>query len=98
MSTSTIDRPAPLAIYSEGGDDRDHAVRWRLSARCRRERRRDHAAGDTLEVTSSDPEHRATGPINGAQRSRFAATRITIHGGGRGLRLALQIRMIDDCD
>jgi putative adhesin len=61
-----IDRAAPLAIYSEGGDSiavTPPAGGYQLDA----------VASDgtinlppgTLEVTSSDQEHRATGPING---------------------------------
>ena len=62
----TIDRPAPLAIYSEGGDPVEitpPAAGYQLDAVAS-----DGAItlpDDTLEVTSSDPEHRATGPING---------------------------------
>jgi hypothetical protein len=62
----TIDRPAPLAIYSEGGDPIEitpPAAGYQLDAVAS-----DGAITlpeDTLEVTSSDPEHRATGPING---------------------------------
>lgn len=63
---ASIDRAAPLAIYSEGGDSIEvtpPAGGFQLDAVAS-----DGTISlppDTLEVTSTDREHRATGPING---------------------------------
>jgi len=61
-----IDRAAPLAIYSEGGDDVEVTPPtggYQLDAVAS-----DGAITlppDTLQITSTGPEHRATGPIHG---------------------------------